>query len=86
MVPYALDNPYNSIILGTAFDYIARLMIARVATNNREDFFTELAAEKGLDEIKRLRGEEDNISVRLENFYNKAVNLMRDFVEGGRWK
>ncbi|MGG5757950.1 hypothetical protein ACQ3VF_19450 [Bacillus toyonensis] len=83
LVPYALDNPYNSIILGTAFDYIARLMIARVATNNREDFFTELAAEKGLDEIKRLRGEEDNISVRLENFYNKAVNLMRDFVEGG---
>lgn len=41
-------------------------MIARVATNNREDFFTELAAEKGLDEIKRLRREDDNISVRLE--------------------
>ncbi|PRT26780.1 hypothetical protein [Bacillus wiedmannii] len=83
LVPNALENPYNSMILGTAFDYMARLMIARVVTNNREDFFTELAAEKGLDEFKRLNGEDDNISIRLENLYNQAVNLMRDFVEGG---
>ncbi|MDA2124454.1 hypothetical protein PDM82_26510 [Bacillus cereus] len=83
LVPYSLENPYNSKILGIAFDYMARLMIARIATNNREAFFTELAAEKGLDKIKLRRGEEDNISIKLENLYNKAVNLMRDFVEGG---
>ncbi|WP_336448702.1 hypothetical protein [Bacillus cereus] len=82
LVPYSLENTHNSIILGIAFDYMARLIIARVATNNREDFFTELAAEKGLDEFKRLNREDVNISFRLEDLYNKAVNLMRDFVEG----
>lgn len=83
LVPYALENNDNAKIVGMAFDYIARLMIARIVINNREDFFAELVAEEGLDEMKRFFGEDNDISTRLENFYNKAINLMKDFVVGG---
>ncbi|MGN5648940.1 hypothetical protein [Bacillus sp. Brlt_9] len=83
LVPYTLENSYNAKIVGTAFDYIARLMIARIVINNREDFFTELAAEKGLNEMKRFLGEDNDITVKLEKIHKKAINLMRDFVVNG---
>ncbi|PDZ74509.1 hypothetical protein [Bacillus pseudomycoides] len=83
LVPYTLENNHNAMIVGTAFDYIARLMIARIVINNREDLFTELAAEKGLDVMKEFLGKDNDISTRLENFYNKAIDLMMDFVAGG---
>ncbi|OOR07122.1 hypothetical protein BW897_30500 [Bacillus cereus] len=83
LVPYALENNHNAKLVGTAFDYIARLMIARIVINNREGFFMDLAAEKGLDEMKKFLGKDNDISTRLENFYIKAFDLMMDFVAGG---
>ncbi|PKR92786.1 DNA repair protein [Bacillus cereus Rock4-18] len=57
--------------MGTAFDYIARLMIARIVINNREGLFTELAAEKGLNKMKRFLGEDNDIIAKLEKVTKK---------------
>ncbi len=39
VVPYTLTNPYQASLVGTAFDYLARAMIAQIVISNSEDFF-----------------------------------------------
>ncbi|MER1985861.1 MAG: hypothetical protein ABS948_08220 [Solibacillus sp.] len=48
-VPYNLVKPYNSGIIGTAFDYLARLMIARVVKTNSDQAHNDLVAENGVN-------------------------------------
>ena len=48
LAPYSLQNRYNSAIMGSAFDYLARWMVAKVVKDNREAAYTNLLAELGI--------------------------------------
>ena len=40
--PYNLDVPYDSTLVGTAFDYLARFEIARNIDNNKQSAYEKL--------------------------------------------
>ena len=48
LAPYGLQNRYNSAIVGSAFDYLARWMVAKVAKENKKAAYTDLIAELGI--------------------------------------
>ena len=50
--PYCLNNSHEASLVGTAFDYLARAMIARTITNNKEYAIIDLKAATGLKRIE----------------------------------
>nr|WP_304220243.1 hypothetical protein [Fredinandcohnia onubensis] len=47
IVPYTLVKSYNSTVIGTSFDYLARIMLARVVKKKRDESYTDITAEGG---------------------------------------
>ena len=45
-IPYGLETTYQSALCGTAFDYLARFCIARVAKKNSDEAIKNLVAER----------------------------------------
>jgi hypothetical protein len=52
-VPYSLSSPFNSRVVGTAFDYLARMIIASIVDKNKSTAFSHLAAYSGLINVER---------------------------------
>lgn len=78
MVEYKIKSTYQSALCGTAFDYLARFCIARIAEYNREESLHDLVAERFIkstfdlytievDEKTKERFKHKNIHFSLPN-------------------
>lgn len=79
LVPYTLVKNYNSSIVGTSFDYLARIMLARVIKKNRNESYTNLTAEGGFIVLSRVLKNHPAIKTEIENKYIEAVNKLKAF-------
>lgn len=77
--PYILSYPYQSSVVGTAFDYMARFIVSQNINSNKEDVFEELTAKHGLEIIKGYCNRKTSKS--LETKFNKGVILINKFVK-----
>ena len=77
--PYILSNPHYSSVVGTAFDYMARFIVAQKVTNNKNNAISKLNAKNGLEIIKRFCDKKTIKS--LETKFDKSINLASEFVK-----
>ena len=68
---YKLKNPYNSTIVGTAFDYLARWTIAKNINGIKEDSYSKLIAEHGLKYVN----EQPSV---IKNIISYRKNMMME--------
>ncbi|MCY9178435.1 hypothetical protein [Bacillus inaquosorum] len=73
-VPYALENQYDSSIVGVAFDYLARFRIGQFT--NKEEARDHLTAYQGL---RKLRKKTKDYSLE-GTFYIPLINDILDFI------
>ncbi|AOA54393.1 hypothetical protein MKS87_11740 [Bacillus subtilis] len=73
-VPYALENQYDSSLVGVAFDYLARFRIGQFT--NKEEARDHLIAYKGL---RKLSNKTKNYSL-TDTFYIPLINDILDFI------
>lgn len=78
-VAYNLKRPYDSVIVGTSFDYLARWMVARVAQKGRENAYKNLVAELGL---ARCRIEANRCGIDLCEKYQENIEICQKYIEG----
>ena len=81
-VPYNLDVSYNSTLLGTAFDYLARFEIARNIDNGKKIVYEMLYHGRpagGLDSISFALGYK-SILKSLEKEFNNSLNIVKKYV------
>lgn len=80
--PYNLDIPYNSTLIGTAFDYLARFEIARNIDNNKQSAYEMLyngIPADGLDCIS-FALDYNLIMENLEKEFNNSLNVIEKYV------
>ena len=65
-VPYSLYSTSFASVVGTAFDYLARFMIARLIENNKEEVLDNLAAERGIECFNSI--EQEFINEKFEYY------------------
>lgn len=56
LVPCHLIDSYDSALVGTAFDYLARMSVGRVISHNKEGAIDDLCASYGLEILKKKIG------------------------------
>jgi|SRR5690625_150444 len=78
--PYQLSNTYYSSIIGTAFDYLARLIIAKKVSWAKDEVWIDSASERGLKMLVRITP--DIVGKKLFRKYNKGLSLAKQFVRG----
>lgn len=83
MVPYELESTYQSALCGTAFDYLARFLVARIAEHNRENSLTGMVAERFITSSTNLYTIEVDEKIK-EKLVNKKhfFTLPKDIVCG----
>ncbi|MED1204210.1 hypothetical protein [Heyndrickxia acidicola] len=80
LVPYTLLNNYHSSVLGTAFDYLARVMLARVVKKNREQSYTRLVAELGFMKLsEQFLQNHPLIESKIEKKLKTAIKNLKAF-------
>lgn len=79
LAPYNLEDKYNASIVGTAFDYLARWIIANIITNNKEQAYTDLIAEEG---VYRCQYEATRLNIDLEKEYNQRIATCQQYING----
>lgn len=78
---YTLSNPHYSSVVGTAFDYIARWVIAKNVSRNRETAYANLIAEGGLSVCTYAAKEK---KIDLVKKYKNSILICKEFLEGER--
>lgn len=76
LASYELSNPVDAGIVGTAFDYMARAMIAQPLKKNKEYALLELKALLGLKRIENKISKDDR-----ELIQNKYIEVLVDFID-----
>lgn len=76
---YKLKNPYNSTIVGTAFDYLARWTIAKNINGMKEDSYSKLIAEHGLKYCERA-AKRDKKYNSIQKKYDDGIKNVERFV------
>lgn len=76
LVPYELSEPKDAGIVGMAFDYLARAMIAQPLEENKEDSLLGLKALSGLERIAKKITEKE-----LKILKNKYIEVLVDFFD-----
>jgi hypothetical protein len=80
--PYNLDVPYDSTLVGTAFDYLARFEIARNIDNNKQSAYEKLyhgIPAGGLDCIT-FALDYNTIIDNLQKEFNNSLNVIKKYV------
>jgi len=80
LAPNNLSNVYYSSVVGTAFDYIARFIVARKIKERKEESYKSLVAERGLLYLKT--SQEVKIYNLLEKKFNNSISDIISFVKG----
>ncbi|WP_163527866.1 hypothetical protein [Halobacillus ihumii] len=78
-VPYILNYSYQSSVVGTAFDYMARFIVSQNNDSNKEDVSVGLTARHGLEILQRYCATKTSKS--LEAKFNKGLVLINKFVK-----
>lgn len=76
---YKLDNMSNSGLIGTAFDYIARWLVAQKVNFLKENSYTNLVAEAGMNKSKIVA---NRMGLDIEEVYNEGIQCCKQFVNG----
>lgn len=76
LAPYELSNLADASIVGTAFDYLARAMIAQQLDSNKEDALFGLKALIGLECIKKKINKEEQ-----KLLHDKYIDVLVDFID-----
>lgn len=80
LVPYSLLNNYQSSVVGTAFDYLARVMLARVVKKNREQSYTRLVAELGFMKLSdHFLQNHPSIESKINKKLKNTINNLKAF-------
>lgn len=79
LVEYKLSNSYYSSVVGTAFDYIARWIVAKSVPSNSEQAYEDLIAERGIY-LCRYVADKENID--MQDTYEKALKICKKFIKG----
>lgn len=83
VVPFNLVNFKNAALVGTAFDYLARLMIARIVKSNQKEFLNNLKATDGYEVMERFYKEDALIPLdKLQIVYEKGMSLFELYIAG----
>lgn len=79
--PNNLSNQYNASIVGISFDYLARVMIARILKNkkSREKASRNLVASKGLEIIKKVIKSNEDLQIKIINQFNTMLNEFKSY-------
>lgn len=76
LAPYNLSRPSDARIVGMAFDYLARAMVAQKLENGKEASFLELAALNGLKKAEK------QIDKKLYAVLSeKYISVLADFID-----
>jgi len=73
-VPFLLEDRSFPSVVGTAFDYLARFMVATVIKDNKEDVFKDLVAFKGLNSF------EGEIKKEFTKHYEDALEIIKIYI------
>lgn len=76
LAPYELSNPVDAGVVGTAFDYLGRVMIAQMLEKNKEYAVLELKALLGLERIEKKISKYD-----FKLLQDKYINVLVDFID-----
>jgi hypothetical protein len=79
LVPYSLVKKYNSSVVGTAFDYLARIMLARTVKKNNHEAYTNLVAENGFIVLTRFLKNHRSIESKVEKKLKKTIKRLQAF-------
>ena len=79
-VPYNLTNPQDATICGTAFDYLARFLVAQKAKKFKTSALTDLVAGKLYANSSRWMSYGITRTCGLEN-YHKLLEKISDYIE-----
>lgn len=79
LVKDSLGNSSYSSVVGTAFDYLARWIIAKTCLTNREQAIEGLVAERGIY-LCRYAASKNNID--MQDAYKKALKMCRQYING----
>lgn len=79
-VPYALKNKTNSIIVGIAFDYLARFLIAQKIDIWKGKAYSSLVAKEGLSYLVRKKIIDEKLFMQLEKRYDDGISLVEKFI------
>lgn len=79
LVPYDLVNRYNASVVGTAFDYLARIMLARVVKKNRDESYTDLVADQGLIVLSTFLANNRSIESKIQKKFRKAKKKLKAY-------
>ncbi|WP_191565977.1 hypothetical protein [Metabacillus idriensis] len=78
LAPYILNNPYQSSVVGTAFDYMARFIVSQKITSNKDNVLVGLTARNGLEIMKKYCDKKTCRS--LETKLNDGIILINKFI------
>jgi hypothetical protein len=84
LVPYNLVKSDNASIIGTAFDYLARIMLARVVKMNRSESYSNITAEGGLIVLSRILKGNRTIERKIEKRYKKIIKRLKAYSNNKR--
>lgn len=80
LAPYSLSNPYYSTIVGMAFDYISRFIIAKKLKdkNIKKLAYSNLVAEHGLKKMEKIT--EKKLYKILDKKYEQGKKVCERFI------
>lgn len=84
LAPYALVKSDNSSIVGIAFDYLARVMLARVVKENRNESYSNITAEGGVIVLSRFLKKHRSIESKIEKKFKKNIKRLKAFCNNKR--
>src|SRR5699024_4882851 len=77
-VPYKLTKSYYASVVGTAFDYMARLMLAQGISTKDEEVWVDSASSKGLSILLKSVSKKSQYS--LTKKYEKGQMIAKEFI------
>lgn len=78
-VPYELTNNHYPSVVGTAFDYMARLIVAQKLSNVEDEVWIDSTSEKGLAYLLVISPK--SLHKRLQKKYEKGQKIAERFVK-----
>lgn len=82
-IPNELENTYESGMVGTAFDYLARFIIAQKINKNKDAVYTKTVAELSLSWIGiKLDLEDDELFNKFDKKYKESIKIIEQYVNG----
>lgn len=83
IVKYQLSKSTNSAIIGTAFDYLARVLTYRYIDFTNKRALDGLIAKRGLENLERFIIKDNSRAKRILNkSYKKGIASMLKFIKG----